>query len=39
MWPLLVLALAVMSTATERGLYSAPMLFVVAAILSAPSVA
>jgi O-antigen ligase len=38
-WPLLVLALAIMSTATERGLYSAPMLFVVAAILSAPSVA
>src|SRR5262245_45674667 len=36
-WPLLVLALAFMSTATERGLYSAPMLFVVAAILSAPS--
>jgi O-antigen ligase len=37
-WPLLVLALALMSTATERGLYSAPMLFVVAAILSAPRV-
>jgi O-antigen ligase len=35
-WPLLVLALAFMSTATERGLYSAPMLFVVAALLSAP---
>jgi O-antigen ligase len=38
-WPLLVLALAIMSTATERGLYSAPMLFVVAAVVSAPSVA
>jgi O-antigen ligase len=37
-WPLLVLTLALMSTATERGLYSAPVLFVVAAILSAPGV-
>jgi O-antigen ligase len=36
-WPLLVLALALMSTATERGVYSAPILFVVAAVLSAPS--
>jgi O-antigen ligase len=36
-WPVLVLSLAFMSTATERGLYSAPMLFVVAAIVSAPS--
>jgi O-antigen ligase len=36
-WPLLVLALALMSTATERGFYSAPMLFVAAAIVSAPS--
>jgi hypothetical protein len=38
-WPLLVLALGLMSTATERGLYSGPMLFVVAAIVSAPSLA
>jgi O-antigen ligase len=36
-WPLLVLALGIMSTATERGLYSAPMLFVIAAVVSAPS--
>jgi O-antigen ligase len=36
-WPLLVLVLAFMATSTERGLYSAPMLFVVAAIVSAPS--
>jgi O-antigen ligase len=36
-WPLLVLAFALMATSTERGLYSAPMLFIVAAILSAPS--
>jgi O-antigen ligase len=36
-WPLLVLALAFMSTATERGFYSAPVLFVVAAILSTPT--
>jgi exopolysaccharide production protein ExoQ len=38
-WPLLILAFALMSTATERGLYSGPMLFVVAAVLSAPGVA
>ena len=38
-WPLLVLSLAFMATATERGFYSAPMLFIVAAIVSAPSVA
>ena len=36
-WPLLVLVLAFMATTTERGLYSAPMLFVAAAIVSAPS--
>jgi O-antigen ligase len=35
-WPLLVLLVALMSTATERGMYSAPILFIVAAILSAP---
>ena len=36
-WPLLVLVLAFMATTTERGLYSAPMLFIVAAVVSAPS--
>jgi hypothetical protein len=36
-WPLLVLVVAFMATTTERGLYSAPMLFVVAAVVSAPS--
>jgi O-antigen ligase len=35
-WPLFVLVLAFMSTTTERGLYSAPMLFVAAAVVSAP---
>ena len=35
-WPLLVLVLAFMATTTERGLYSAPMLFVAAAVVSAP---
>ena len=38
-WPLLVLVLAFMATTTERGLYRAPMLFVVAAVVSAPTLA
>jgi O-antigen ligase len=38
-WPLFVLAFGIMTTYTERGLYSAPMLFVVAIIVSVPAVA
>jgi O-antigen ligase len=38
-WPLFVLAFGIMTTYTERGLYSAPMLFLVAIIVSVPAVA
>lgn len=35
-WPLLTLVFACMAATAERGLYGAPMLLVVAAVLSAP---
>jgi O-antigen ligase len=35
-WPILMLVFAFMTTTAERGFYSAPMLFVAAAIVSAP---